>query len=72
MPASASFPTLTSEELERTCAELLPRRETLCYFACVNVVNVVGVNVAIAVNAATINSSANAYASQTLSAALHH
>ena len=37
----------------------LPRRETLsCQFACVNVANVIGVNLAISVNAATINSQA--------------
>jgi hypothetical protein len=47
----------------------LPRRETLsCQFACVNVVNVVGVNLAISVNAATINSQANALAMQYLTA----
>ncbi len=45
----------------------LPRRETLsCQFACVNVINVVGVNLAISVNAATINSQANAIAMQYL------
>lgn len=49
-------------------ATLLPRRETLCALGCVNVANVVGVNVAIAVNAASINSEANALASQYLSA----
>ena len=43
-----------------------PRRETLCYFGCVNVSNVVGVNFAIAVNAATIDSHANALAVQYL------
>ena len=46
--------------------QLLPRRETLCLFACTNVVNVVGVNIAIAVNAASINASANALAMQYL------
>jgi len=43
---------------------LLPRRETLCYFACTNVVNVVGLNIAIAVNAASINANAQALAMQ--------
>ncbi len=55
-------------ELELEEATLLPRRETLCAFGCVNVANVVGVNVAIAVNAASINAEANALASQYLSA----
>ena len=49
--------------------QLLPRRETLCYFACTNVVNIVGVNIALAVNAASINAQANAMASQYLTAA---
>lgn len=38
-------------------------------FACTNVVNVVGVNLAIAVNAASINASANALAWQYVAAA---
>jgi hypothetical protein len=49
--------------------QLLPRRETLCLFACTNVVNVVGINIAIAVNAASINASANALAMQYIAAA---
>jgi hypothetical protein len=54
-------------ELEAETVALLPRRETLaCYVGCVNVANVVGINIAIAVNAATINSQANALALQYL------
>jgi hypothetical protein len=69
---ATSLPTLRVEELDAESAALLPRRETLCQFACVNLVNVVGVNVAIAVNAATINSSAHAVALQHLHAAQHY
>ena len=48
-------------------ATALPLRETMsCQFACVNVANVIGVNLAISVNAATINSQANALAMQYL------
>ncbi len=49
---------------KRQCRSPVARR--CCYFACVNVTNVVGVNLAIAVNAATINSQANALAMQYL------
>ena len=65
-------PVIGFDELRSQEAQLLPRRETLCYFGCVNVCNVVGVNVAIAVNAATINSQANALAMQYLVSAQHH
>lgn len=64
------LPVLRSDELETQTAHLLPQRETLCYFACTNVVNVVGVNIAIAVNAASIHSNANAVAQQYL-ASIH-
>ena len=58
------------DELSVESAQLLPRRETLsCYVGCVNVSNVVGVNLAISVNAATIHSSANALAMQYLASA---
>lgn len=63
-----SLAVVGSDELDRQSAQLLPRRETLCYFACTNVVNVVGINLAIAVNAASINASANAMAAQYISA----
>lgn len=58
------------DELRVESAHLLPRRETLsCYVGCVNVSNVVGVNLAISVNAATIQSNANALAMQYLASA---
>lgn len=60
-------PEISMPDLDTETAVALPRRETLsCQFACVNVTNVVGVNLAIAVNAATINSQANALAMQYL------
>jgi len=59
-----SPPVLTAEEIWGQTVQLLPRRETLCYFACTNVVNVVGLNIAIAVNAASINANAQALAMQ--------
>lgn len=62
------LPVLGVEDLDRETVQLLPRRETLCQFACANVVNVVGVNISIALNAATIDSSADALAQQYLSA----
>ena len=64
-------PAIGLDELRSQDAQLLPRRETLCYFGCVNVSNVVGVNIAIAVTAATINSHANALAVQYLDSAQH-
>jgi hypothetical protein len=63
-PSTTPFGDLDLEQ-----ATLLPPRETLCALGCVNVVNVVGVNVSIAVNAASINAQANAMATQYLSAA---
>jgi hypothetical protein len=49
-------------ELDSQVAELLPERETLLFD--IKVAPVVGVNLAIAINAATINSSAAAAALQ--------
>ena len=63
-----SPPVVSTDEIVGQTAAMLPRRETLCYFACTNVVNVVGINVAIAVNAASINASANAMALQYIGA----
>jgi hypothetical protein len=62
------LPVMRAEELETQHVELLPARETMaaCYFACTTVVNVIGVNLAIAINAASINASANATATQAL------
>lgn len=57
-------------ELDRQAVALLPRRDTLCYVGCINVTNIVGVNLAIAINAASINASATALAGQYL-AVLH-
>jgi hypothetical protein len=62
-------PAWDGAELELEEAVLLPPRETMCAFACTNVVNVVGVNVSIAVNAASINAEATALAQQYLGAA---
>jgi len=60
-------PVVSVAALDAEVAVPLPRRETLsCQFACVNVANVIGVNLAISVNAATINSQANALAMQYL------
>jgi hypothetical protein len=60
-------------ELDAETATPLPRRETLsCYVGCVNVTNVVGVNLALAVNAATIGSQANALALQYLASVQMH
>lgn len=56
---------LTAADLADQHAELLPSRDTL--FLNINVAPVIGVNTAIAVNAATINSSAQAFAWQQLS-----
>jgi hypothetical protein len=62
-----TLPEVRAADLDAATAQLLPARETLsCYLGCVNVTNVVGVNLAIAVNAATINSQANAIAAQYL------
>ena len=68
MPTEPS-PAWDRADLELEAAVLLPPRETLCAFACTSVVNVVGVNVSIAVNAASINASAQALAQQYLDAA---
>lgn len=60
-------PVLSAADLDAEVATALPLRETMtCQFACVNVANVIGVNLAISVNAATINSQANALAMQYL------
>lgn len=59
---------LTLEDLDDESLELLPDRDTLCQFACINVTTIVGVNLALAVNAASINADATAFANQTLAA----
>lgn len=50
---------LSDAELVATCGEVVPDRETL---ALVNISNVVSVNVALALNAATVDSTADAVA----------
>ncbi|WP_029136641.1 hypothetical protein [Nakamurella lactea] len=57
-------------EIAAQTGELLPSRETLALFS-INIAPVTAVNVAIAVNAATINSSAQAFAGQWITMALH-
>jgi hypothetical protein len=52
---------LSYAELDATSGELVPERETL---ALVNITNIVAVNIALAINAATIGSQANAAAGQ--------
>lgn len=65
----SALPTIEHDELAAEAALLLPPRETLgCKVGCVNVATVVGVNLAIAVNAASVNSSAYALAMQYLAA----
>ena len=59
------YPILCDDELDAQTLELLPQRETLLT---INVVNVIGVNLAIAVNAASINGTAIALANQQLGA----
>lgn len=61
----AHGPDLLLSDLDSQTVEMLPSRETL--FFTINVAPVVGVNLAFAINAASINAVANAYATQTLS-----
>ena len=57
---------LTMEDLAQQHGELLPQRAAL---ALVNVVNITAVNIALAINAASINAQANAFAGQAIFAA---
>ena len=59
---------VTLDELVDEQVELLPSRQTM---ALINVAPVIGVNIALAVNAATINSTANAVALQYLTSVQH-
>jgi hypothetical protein len=60
-------PVIAPDQLASESATLLPGRETLsCQYGCVNVSTVVGVNVALAINAASVNSTAHAFATQYL------
>jgi hypothetical protein len=63
MPQPAVLP---FDELDAQYLELLPARETL--FFDINVAPVIGVNVALALNAASIGAAASALAGQQLSA----
>lgn len=60
--AIASSPGVTRDELAQQAVELLPQRAALS--GLVNIATIVPVNIAIAVNAATIGSSAAAQAIQ--------
>ena len=57
--------------LDVQMAELLPRRETMFFDFNINVAPVVGVNIALALNAATIGSVANGGAWQNLVSVAH-
>ena len=57
---------LTMEDLALQHGELLPQRAAL---ALVNVVNITAVNIALAINAASITAQANAFAGQAIFAA---
>jgi hypothetical protein len=65
-PVRGGTDAMTVAELDGEAAQLLPRRDTLCYIGCVNVKPVIAVNLAFAINAATMNTTANAMASQYL------
>jgi hypothetical protein len=60
-----SLPVIAPDELEAQAIELLPDRDTM-FLPTINVTNVIGVNLSLAINAATINSQATAFADQTL------
>ena len=62
---------LRFDVLDTQTAELLPRRETLFLDFNINVAPVVGVNIALALNAATIGSVANGGAWQNLVSVTH-
>ncbi|MFC8502012.1 hypothetical protein ACFUC1_06600 [Pedococcus sp. NPDC057267] len=59
---------VTTRELEESAVELLPSRETLAMF---NFTNITAVNLAIAVNAFTFGSAANATALQQIAVLQH-
>ena len=66
MPQQAVLPI---DELDAQYLELLPARETLLFD--INIAPVIAVNLALAVNAATIGSTASAFAGQQIFAAQH-
>lgn len=57
---------LTFDELDGQEIELLPSRDTM---ALINITNIVAVNIALAINAASINATANAVAMQAIGSA---
>jgi hypothetical protein len=57
---------LSRDVLDAQTAELLPRRETMFFDFNINVAPVIGVNMALALNAASIGTVANAGAWQNL------
>lgn len=65
-PDTGGAGAVTTADLDAQRAALLPRRDTLCAVGCVDVTTIVGVNLAIAINAASTNATANAVASQYL------
>lgn len=58
-----ALPALTLEEIDAQGVELLPERDTMAW-GLVNVTNIVGVNIALAINAASIQADASAVAGQ--------
>ena len=59
---------LCDAELDAQSVELLPARETLLN---INIANVIGVNLALAINAASIGASATSLAGQQIAAMQH-
>jgi hypothetical protein len=57
---------LTIADLDGECIELLPDRDTLCQWTTINVTNVIGINLAIAINAASFQADAGALANQVI------
>lgn len=56
------------DEIAAQSLELLPQRETLWG---INIANVIGVNISLAINAASINAAASSFAGQQLFALQH-
>lgn len=65
------FQLLGPDDLDLETAELLPARETMFFDFNINVAPVIGVNIALALNAATIGSVANGGAWQNLVSLSH-
>jgi hypothetical protein len=60
-----SLPAIAPDELEAQAIDLLPDRDTM-FLPTINVTNVIGVNLSLAINAATVNAQATAFADQAL------